>query len=125
MEQPIIAARQIQKSFRNGKIEVHALRGVDLAVAHGEMLRTKLALGRLDEQHLTIGLSHARLLILRPSPNEMATASRRCPATETAAQEIRMPPSTVRTWPVVRRDSSDARNKAALATSLGSLIPRR
>ena len=38
MEQPIISAHQIQKSFRNGKIEVHALRGVDLAVAHGEMV---------------------------------------------------------------------------------------
>ena len=38
MEQPIILARQIQKWFRNGKIEVHALRGVDLAVARGEMV---------------------------------------------------------------------------------------
>ncbi|MEZ4869311.1 MAG: ABC transporter ATP-binding protein [Caldilineaceae bacterium] len=38
MEQPMIAARQLHKSFRNGKIEVHALRGVDLTVAHGEMV---------------------------------------------------------------------------------------
>jgi ABC-type lipoprotein export system ATPase subunit len=38
MEQPIIQARQLHKWFRNGKIEVHALRGVDLAVARGEMV---------------------------------------------------------------------------------------
>jgi putative ABC transport system ATP-binding protein len=38
MEQPIIAARQVQKWFRNGKIEVHALRGVDIEVQAGEML---------------------------------------------------------------------------------------
>lgn len=38
MEQPIIAARQLQKWFRNGKIEVHALRGVDINVQAGEML---------------------------------------------------------------------------------------
>lgn len=38
MEQPIIAARQLQKWFRNGKIEVHALRGVDIDVQAGEML---------------------------------------------------------------------------------------
>lgn len=36
--QPIISATQIHKWFRNGKIEVHALRGVDLAVMPGEML---------------------------------------------------------------------------------------
>ena len=33
MEKPIILARNIHKTFRNGKIEVHALRGVDLAIA--------------------------------------------------------------------------------------------
>ena len=38
IEQPIISAKQVQKWFRNGKIEVHALRGVDLDVAPGEML---------------------------------------------------------------------------------------
>lgn len=38
MEQPIIYARQLHKWFRNGKIEVHALRGVDLAVERGEMV---------------------------------------------------------------------------------------
>jgi ABC-type lipoprotein export system ATPase subunit len=38
MEQPIISARQVQKWFRNGKIEVHALRGVDIDVQAGEML---------------------------------------------------------------------------------------
>ncbi len=38
MEQPIILAYQIQKTFRNGQIEVHALRGVDLTVARGEMV---------------------------------------------------------------------------------------
>ncbi len=38
MEQPIIYARQLHKWFRTGKIEVHALRGVDLAVARGEMV---------------------------------------------------------------------------------------
>ena len=36
--QPIISATQIHKWFRNGKIEEHALRGVDLAVMPGEML---------------------------------------------------------------------------------------
>ena len=38
MEQPMIAAQELHKHFRNGKIEVHALRGVDLTVAHGEMV---------------------------------------------------------------------------------------
>ena len=38
MEQPIIQAQQLHKWFRNGKIEVHALRGVDLAVQRGEMV---------------------------------------------------------------------------------------
>ena len=38
MDQPIIAAEGVQKWFRNGKIEVHALRGVDVAVAPGEMV---------------------------------------------------------------------------------------
>jgi putative ABC transport system ATP-binding protein len=38
MTQPIISAQQIHKWFRNGKIEVHALRGVDLDVMPGEML---------------------------------------------------------------------------------------
>jgi ABC-type lipoprotein export system ATPase subunit len=38
MDTPIISARQIHKWFRNGKIEVHALRGVDLDVTQGEML---------------------------------------------------------------------------------------
>ena len=34
----IITATQIHKTFRNGQIEVHALRGVDLAVERGEMV---------------------------------------------------------------------------------------
>jgi putative ABC transport system ATP-binding protein len=38
MEQPIITAQQVHKTFRNGKIEVHALRGVDLTVDSGEMV---------------------------------------------------------------------------------------
>ena len=38
MEKPIILARNIHKTFRNGKIEVHALRGVDLSIASGEMV---------------------------------------------------------------------------------------
>jgi putative ABC transport system ATP-binding protein len=38
MEQPIISAKQVQKWFRNGKIEVHALRGIDLDVQPGEMV---------------------------------------------------------------------------------------
>ena len=38
MEQPMIAAHELHKRFHNGKIEVHALRGVDLMVAHGEMV---------------------------------------------------------------------------------------
>jgi putative ABC transport system ATP-binding protein len=38
MSQPIISAQQLHKWFRNGKIEVHALRGVDLDVTPGEML---------------------------------------------------------------------------------------
>ncbi len=38
MEQPIIAAESVQKWFRTGKIEVHALRGVDIAVPTGEMI---------------------------------------------------------------------------------------
>lgn len=35
---PIISAQQVHKTFRNGKIEVHALRGVDLTVEAGEMV---------------------------------------------------------------------------------------
>lgn len=38
MEQPIISANSVQKWFRNGKVEVHALRGVDIAVQPGEMV---------------------------------------------------------------------------------------
>ena len=34
----IISVHQVHKTFRNGKIEVHALRGVDLLVARGEMV---------------------------------------------------------------------------------------
>jgi len=38
MDKPIILARNIHKTFRNGKIEVHALAGVDLSIAAGEMV---------------------------------------------------------------------------------------
>jgi putative ABC transport system ATP-binding protein len=38
MTQPIIQAQNIHKTFRNGQIEVHALRGVDLIIASGEMV---------------------------------------------------------------------------------------
>ena len=38
MDQPMIAAESVQKWFRTGKIEVHALRGVDVAVPAGEMV---------------------------------------------------------------------------------------
>ena len=38
MDQAIIAAEGVQKWFRTGKIEVHALRGVDVAVRPGEMV---------------------------------------------------------------------------------------
>ncbi|GIV68196.1 MAG: hypothetical protein KatS3mg048_1058 [Caldilinea sp.] len=38
VEQPIISANSVQKWFRNGKVEVHALRGVDIAVQPGEMV---------------------------------------------------------------------------------------
>lgn len=34
----IITAQQVHKTFRNGQIEVHALRGIDLTVASGEMV---------------------------------------------------------------------------------------
>lgn len=34
----IITATQVHKTFRNGQIEVHALRGIDLTVAQGEMV---------------------------------------------------------------------------------------
>ncbi|MCB0098914.1 MAG: ABC transporter ATP-binding protein [Caldilineaceae bacterium] len=34
----MIAAHELHKRFRTGKIEVHALRGIDLSVAHGEMV---------------------------------------------------------------------------------------
>ncbi len=36
--EPIIRARQVHKTFRTGKIEVHALRGVDLVVNAGAMI---------------------------------------------------------------------------------------
>ncbi len=35
---PIVVADQIHKTFRNGEIEVHALRGVDLTIETGEMV---------------------------------------------------------------------------------------
>ena len=35
---PIVVADQIHKIFRNGEIEVHALRGVDLTIETGEMV---------------------------------------------------------------------------------------
>ncbi|MEA3336506.1 MAG: ABC transporter ATP-binding protein [Chloroflexota bacterium] len=38
MEQPIIVAREVQKSFRTGNLDVHALRGIDLTVDAGEMV---------------------------------------------------------------------------------------
>ena len=38
MSQPIIVASQVQKSFRTGILEVHALRGIDLNVNQGEMV---------------------------------------------------------------------------------------
>ncbi len=38
MDQPIVAAESVQKWFRTGKIEVHALRGVDVSVPAGEMV---------------------------------------------------------------------------------------
>ncbi|MCP4536182.1 MAG: ABC transporter ATP-binding protein [Chloroflexi bacterium] len=37
-QQPIIQAQNIHKTFRNGQIQVHALRGVDLTIASGEMV---------------------------------------------------------------------------------------
>ena len=38
MTNPIIQAQNIHKTFRKGQIEVHALRGVDLTIAPGEMV---------------------------------------------------------------------------------------
>jgi putative ABC transport system ATP-binding protein len=38
MAQPIITAQRLHKTFRNGEIEVHALRGIDLEVNAGEMV---------------------------------------------------------------------------------------
>ena len=38
MTQPIIQAQNIHKTFRNGQIEVHALRGVGLTIDPGEMV---------------------------------------------------------------------------------------
>ncbi len=38
MNQPMIQARQVHKTFQTGKIEVHALRGIDLTVTAGEMV---------------------------------------------------------------------------------------
>ena len=38
VDKPIIVARNIHKTFRNGKIEVQALRGVDLSIGAGEMV---------------------------------------------------------------------------------------
>ena len=37
-QQPIIQAQNIHKTFRNGQIQVHALRGVGLTIAPGEMV---------------------------------------------------------------------------------------
>ena len=38
MNQPIISAQTVHKRFRTGKVEVHALRGIDLDVTPGEMV---------------------------------------------------------------------------------------
>ncbi|MCB9137549.1 MAG: ABC transporter ATP-binding protein [Caldilineaceae bacterium] len=38
MNQPIILAEAVHKSYRSGKIEVHALRGVDINIEGGEMV---------------------------------------------------------------------------------------
>ena len=38
MAQSIIQAQNIHKTFRNGQIQVHALRGIDLTIAPGEMV---------------------------------------------------------------------------------------
>ena len=38
MTPPIIQAQNIHKTFRNGQIQVHALQGVDLTIAPGEMV---------------------------------------------------------------------------------------
>jgi len=38
MNQPIISAQAVHKRFRTGKVEVHALRGIDLNVDSGEMV---------------------------------------------------------------------------------------
>jgi ABC-type lipoprotein export system ATPase subunit len=38
MAEATIVARQVHKTYRTGKIEVHALQGVDLSIAQGEMV---------------------------------------------------------------------------------------
>jgi putative ABC transport system ATP-binding protein len=38
LPEPIVEARAVEKTYETGKVEVHALRGVDLVVARGEML---------------------------------------------------------------------------------------
>lgn len=38
MAEPIILAQQVHKTFHTGKIQVHALRGVDIEVTPGEMV---------------------------------------------------------------------------------------
>lgn len=38
MDQPIISAVGVHKTYDTGKVKVHALRGIDLAIARGEMV---------------------------------------------------------------------------------------
>lgn len=61
MSDKIIVANQVHKTFRTGTVEVHALRGVDLEVACGEMVAIMGAFGLWQDDASQLSLRAGRV----------------------------------------------------------------